>query len=76
MKLLDDREYLDPPESKQNYICKCDICDEKIFEGNEYYKIDNIIYCPECIITHFQIIAENMDVDAYLADLEHEDITK
>lgn len=27
----------------------CDGCEEKIYEGDDYYHIDGICYCSECI---------------------------
>ena len=55
---------------------KYDICDEEIVEGSTCYKIGGVVYWPECMKIHFKIVAESVDVDSYLLDLEHEDITK
>ncbi len=71
---LNDSSYLEPPEIKKEYVYKCDICDEEIFEGDNCYKIDDIVYCPECMGTHLQIIAETIDIEAFLADLENEEV--
>ena len=71
---LNDKLYFSPPENKRAPLYKCDICDEEIFEGDNCYKIDNIVYCPECMDTHLQIIAETIDIDAFLADLENEEV--
>ena len=68
---LNDSSYLDPPENKRAPLYKCDICDKEIFEGDNCYKIDDIVYCPECMDTHLQIIAETIDIDAFLTDLEN-----
>ncbi len=68
---LNDKLYLSPPETKRAPLYKCDICDEEIFEGDNCYKIDDIVYCPECMDTHLQIIAETIDIDAFLTDLEN-----
>ena len=71
---LNDKPYLSPPENKQIPLYKCDIYDEEIFEGDNCYKIDDIVYCPECMGTHLQIIAETIDIEAFLADLENEEV--
>ena len=73
---LNDSSYLEPPEIKKEYVYKCDICDEKIFEGDSYYEIDSLIYCPECMEMHFKLVAISTDIEGYLSDLEHEDITE
>ena len=75
MELIDNRRYLEPPEYSKDYVYRCDICDEEIFEGDSYYEIDSLIYCPECMEMHFKLVAISTDVEGYLSDLEHEDIT-
>jgi len=76
MELIDDRTYLEPPKIKKEYVYKCDICDEEIFEGDSYYEIDGLIYCPDCMEMHFKLTAIRTDMDGCLSDLEHEDITE
>ena len=41
---LNDSSYLEPQENRKEYVYKCDICDEEIFEGDECYEIDSLIY--------------------------------
>lgn len=74
VKYVNNGLYLNQPENKKAYMYKCDICDEEIFEGDNCYKIDCIIYCPKCMETHLQIIAETIDIEAFLADLENEEV--
>ena len=76
MELIDDRRYLEPPKYSKDYVYRCDICNEEIFEGEECYEINSLIYCPECMGTDFKVIAESIDIEGYLSDLKHEDITK
>lgn len=76
MELIDDRRYLEPPKYSKDYVYRCDICNEEIFEGEECYEINSLIYCPECMETDFKVIAESIDIEGYLSDLKHEDITK
>ena len=73
---LNDSSCLEPPKYSKDYVYRCDICDEEIFEGDSYYEIDSLIYCPECMETDFKVIAESIDIEGYLSDLKHEDITK
>ncbi len=73
-KYLNNDLHLESPENKRTPIYKCDICDKEIFEGDNCYKIDDIVYCPECMGTHLQIIAETIDIEAFLADLENEEV--
>lgn len=73
---LNDNFYLEPPKNKRKYVYRCDICNEEIFEGEECYEINSLIYCPECMETDFKVIAESIDIEGYLSDLKHEDITK
>ena len=67
--------YLAPPENGKEYVYKCDICDKEIFEGDVCYEIDSLIYCPDCMEMHFKFTAISTDMEGYLSDLEHEDIT-
>ena len=73
---LNDSSYLEPPEIKKEYVYKCDICDEEIFEGDSYYEIDSLIYCPDCMGMHFKLTAISTDMEDYFSELEHDDITE
>ncbi|MBQ3092955.1 MAG: hypothetical protein IJC57_01665, partial [Clostridia bacterium] len=70
MELIDDRRYLEPPKYSKDYVYRCDICNEEIFEGEECYEINSLIYCPECMETDFKVIAESIDIEGYLSDLK------
>ncbi len=74
MQVVDDREYLTPQDSEATKIYECYICDSPIYQGEDCYCIDGIIYCEDCIDKHFKIMAEKTDIEAYLADLEYHDI--
>lgn len=74
MEMLDDREYLTPPDNEATKVYECYFCDSSIYEGEECYSIDNLIYCGDCIDKHFKIMAEKPDIASYLADLEYHDI--
>ena len=71
---IDDRGYLTPPNNEAIKIYECYICDNPIYEGEDCYEIDNLIYCEDCVNQHFKIMAEKLDSDGYLADLEYHDI--
>lgn len=74
MELLDDREYLTLPDGEVAKVYECYFCDSSIYEGEECYSIDNLIYCEDCIDKHFKIMAEKPDIAGYLEDLEYYDI--
>lgn len=74
MEMLDDREYLTPPDNQATKVYECYFCDSPIYEGEECYFIDNLIYCGDCVDKHFKIMAEKPDIAGYLADLEYHDI--
>lgn len=76
LESLNDISYLEPPKYSRDYVYRCDICDEEIFEGDSCYEIDSLIYCPECMKMHFKLTAISTDMEGYLSDLEHEDITE
>ena len=41
---------LEPPEPDARVVFKCKICDEPIYEGNDYYQIPGMgPCCEECI---------------------------
>lgn len=63
MQIVDDREYLTPPDNEARKIYECYFCDEAIYEGGDCYEIDSLIYCEDCINTHFKIIAEEPDFE-------------
>ena len=76
LESLNDSSYLEPPKYSRDYVYRCDICDEEIFEGDSCYEIDSLIYCPECMEMHFKLTAISTDMEGYLSYLEHEDITE
>lgn len=73
-KYLNNDLHLELPENKRTPIYKCDICDKEIFEEDEFYEVDRLIYCPDCMEMHFKAIDISTDTPEYLSDLEHENI--
>ena len=47
--MIDDREYLRPPDNEGEKITECCECGEEIFVGEEYYNIGGNHYCELCI---------------------------
>jgi formylmethanofuran dehydrogenase subunit E len=42
-------EPLEPPEDKPKYICEdTSGCNEPIYEGEDYYRVDGYILCEDC----------------------------
>lgn len=43
-------------------ICRCDVCDGDIYEGNDFYDFDGDIVCDDCkwdyVREHFRRCAE------------------
>lgn len=74
MEMLDDREYLTPPDNEAVKIHECYFCNKSIYEGEDCYEIDNLIYCENCIDKHFKIMAEKPDIEGDLADLEYHEL--
>lgn len=42
-----DRYLTTPPEPKESR-CKCCKCDEELYPDDEYYELDDEIYCEDC----------------------------
>lgn len=58
--------HLDPPEDTRRAVYNCEICNEPILEGDEYYNIPNFgICCAECISDahHYDAECEGPDPD-------------
>ena len=49
-----------PEERERKTIAYCDNCSCDILEGEEYYRIDNIAICTDCI-HEYLTIAETED---------------
>lgn len=47
--VLDDREYLSPPDNEAEKVLKCYLCKDWISEGDKYYLISGLEYCEDCI---------------------------
>ena len=40
---------IDPPEDKRKAVYSCEICDDPILEGEDYFNLPWGICCEECI---------------------------
>ena len=73
MNLLDDKAYLEPPDNEPKAVLKCFYCKEDVYEGDEYYVLDDLYCCENCLNKYFKFVAETPDWEAEMADLEHHD---
>lgn len=74
LKNLDDRIYLEPTDNEPEKVLKCYFCSDWIYAGDDYYSLDNIDCCEDCLNLHYRQTAEPIDYEAELADLEFHDI--
>ena len=44
----DDYFYLQPPDNEATAVYQCEHCGDSIFEGDDYYNIDNETFCEQC----------------------------
>ena len=72
--MLDDRQYLEPPNNEAEKVLKCYFCNEWIYNGDEYYSLDDLSCCEDCLNLHYKQTAESIDYEAELADLECSEI--
>ncbi len=68
-----EKIYLTLPDSEKVVVCRCDFCDENIFQGEIYYKFNGKKCCEDCL-SYCREIAEPLDLEAEKADLEHQDL--
>lgn len=71
---LDDRQYLEPPDNEPEKVLKCYFCGEWIYAGDDYYSLDDVVCCEDCLNLHYKQTAEHIDYEAELADLECSEI--
>lgn len=67
---IDDREYLTPPNNEAIPVLQCFFCDEYIYAGDTYYRLDTLICCEDCLEENFRFTAELPDLEAEKADME------
>lgn len=70
---LAEEEYLTPPDNEAVPVTKCFFCSETIYAGDEFYKLDGISCCENCLDRRYKVIAEPIDLEAEKADLEYYD---
>lgn len=46
---LAEEEYLTPPDNEAVPVTKCFFCSETIYAGDEFYKLDGISCCENCL---------------------------
>ena len=44
-------------EQEARECLHCSICDGAIYEGDEYYEIDDMEICPECLRLNYRRLA-------------------
>lgn len=71
---LDDRRYLEPPDNEPEKVLKCYFCGNWIYAGDDYYLLENLACCEDCLSLHYKQIAEPIDYEAEMADLECSEI--
>ena len=69
--IIDDREYLTPPDNEAKEVFRCFLCGNSIYSGDNYFKFDGLKYYKECVE---ESTAELEDIEGYIADLEYHDI--
>lgn len=74
LEVLDDRHYLEPPDNESEKVLKCYFCGSWIYEGDDYYSLDDLNCCEDCLNLHYRQTAEPIDYEAELADLECSEI--
>lgn len=74
LEILDDRSYLEPPDNEPEKVLKCYFCGSWIYAGEDYYCLDDLACCEECLNLHYKQTAEPTDYEAELADLECSEI--
>ena len=43
----------------ENLAClHCVVCDTSLYDGDEYYEIDDQCYCPECMNDEFRKVVD------------------
>ena len=72
--LLAEKEYLTPPDNEAMPVTKCFFCCETIYSGDEFYRLDGLNCCEDCLDRHYKVIAEPIDWEAEKADFEHDDV--
>lgn len=71
---LDDRAWLEPPNNEPEKVLKCYFCNDWIYAGDDYYCLDSIDCCEDCLNLHYKQTAEPIDYQAELADLDYHDL--
>lgn len=50
----------------------CDYCEEKIENGMEYYEVNDLIICEDCIDKFLKDIRKTYEDDEFWAEVERE----
>lgn len=74
LEILDDRHYLEPPDNEPEKVLKCYFCSDWIYAEDDYYCLDDLGCCEDCLNLHYKQTAEPIDYEAELADLECSEI--
>ncbi len=72
--LLAEKEYLTPPDNEAMPVTKCFFCCETIYSGDEFYRLDGLNCCEDCLDRYYKVIAEPIYWEAEEADLECHEI--
>lgn len=50
--------YLTTPPDEEKPVHECCICGKGIYEGMDYYEVDDEAYCEDCMVDSFRKVAE------------------
>lgn len=40
---------------EEREVCRCEICNKPILEGDEYYEIGELNYCEDCVLNGYKV---------------------
>lgn len=55
--VMDAERYASDLDDADRKCLHCVICGSAIWDGNDYYEIDNLVMCPDCMAEEYKKVA-------------------
>lgn len=59
-----DRYLTTAPDDDMTPVCVCSICGAEIYEGDDYYEVNDEAFCEDCMVDTFRKTAEFPDYES------------
>lgn len=58
-----ERSYLEPPEDRRRFVCKCSSCRDSILDGDIVFDLEGENFCESCVDDAHEVASSTCECD-------------